>query len=210
VLCNAGSANPTAYGKSLAVLLLGAALRTPGPPPVAAHTLTNAETARFAGMYRRSPQAGALTIVRNENGLALPSGTPLVPLSPTRLIGADGALTFDFDGAGRMRSTDEFGVVDVFDRVEPVTPAAAQLRGYEGRYVSDEIEAAFTLAVDGDRLVLRRRPDTTIPLTPVYADAFSSPDFFVIFERDASRRVTAFTLTQERVWNLRFARDTPP
>lgn len=206
VLCNAGSANPTAYGKSLAVLLLGAALRAPAAPPVAAYTLTDAEAARYAGMYRRSPQAGALTIVRNEKGLALPSGTPLVPLSPTRLVAADGALTFDFDAAGRLRAADEFGIVDVYERVEPVKPTAAQLREFEGRYVSDEIEATFTLHVDGGRLVLRRRPDTAIALTPVYADAFSSPDFFVIFGRDASKRVTAFTLTQERVWNLRFAR----
>jgi hypothetical protein len=43
----------------------------------------------------------------------------------------------------------------------------------------------------------------------VYADGFSnSLGFFVVFERDASKRVTAFTLTQERVWNLRFARQS--
>jgi hypothetical protein len=97
--------------------------------------------------------------------------------------------------------------VDVYERVEPAWPTAAQLKELAGRYVSDEIEATFTVGVDGDHLVLRRRPDTTIALTPVHADGFSSSlGFFVVFERDASKRVTALTLTHERVWNLRFAR----
>ena len=56
-------------------------------------------------------------------------------------------------------------------------------------------------------LVLRRRPDTTISLMPAYAGAFSSAlGLFVVFERDASGRVAALTVTQERVWNLRFTR----
>jgi CubicO group peptidase (beta-lactamase class C family) len=209
VLCNAGSANPTAYGKSLAVLLLGEAPRPSAATPTASYALNNAEAARLAGLYRRSPQAGALTIVRDEKGLALANGTRLVPLSPTRLVRGDDAQTFDVDSDGRMRASDEFGIVDVYERVEPVKPTAAQLKELEGRYVSDEIEATFTAAVDGDRLVLRRRPDTTIALTPVYADGFSSSlGFFVVFERDASKRVTGFSLSEERVWNLRFARQS--
>lgn len=207
VLCNAGSANPTNFGKSLALLLLGDAPRPPAAPPSASYTMNNAEAARFAGLYRRSPQAGTLAIVRDDKGLALQNGTRLVPLSPTRLVRGDDAQTFDFDSADRFRASDEFGVVDFYERVEPVKPTAAQLKELEGRYVSDEIETTFTIAADGGQLLLRRRPDTTISLTPVYADGFStSLGIFAVFERDASKRVTAFTLTEERVWNLRFAR----
>ena len=207
VLCNSASANPTAYGKAVAQLLLGPALRTPAPPPLASHALTETESARFAGLYRRSPQAGTLTIVRDQQGLTLPGGPRLVPLSPTRLVRGDGVQTFDFDGQGRMRATDEFGLVDVFERVEPFRPTAKELEEFEADYVSDEIDAAFTAAVEGDVLVLRRRPDTAIALRPAYAGAFSSAlGLFVVFERDASGRVEALTVTQERVWNLRFTR----
>ena len=76
--------------------------------------------------------------------------------------------------------------------------------------VSDEAEATLVAAIDGESLVLKRRPDTTITLTPVYADGFDAPRLgLVIFRRDASGRVTALGVNQDRVWDLRFVRQTP-
>jgi hypothetical protein len=44
---------------------------------------------------------------------------------------------------------------------------------WSGEYVSEEIETTLTLALDKDRLVIRRTPDS-IALTSVYKDAFST------------------------------------
>jgi hypothetical protein len=53
--------------------------------------------------------------------------------------------------------------------------------------------------------VLKRRPDTTIALTPEYADAFEAPQLgTVIFRRDTAGRITALSVSQDRVWDLRF------
>jgi hypothetical protein len=89
----------------------------------------------------------------------------------------------------------------------PWTPTPKQLESYGGTYVSDEAEAELRVAVDNGRLVLTRRPDTTISLTPIYADAFSATGLgTVFFRRDAGGPVTALSVSQDRVWDLRFQR----
>ena len=107
----------------------------------------------------------------------------------------------------RIRVTDEYGSVETYERAKKVTPTPAQLQELAGTYVSDEAETTLVAAVDGGSLVLKRRPDTVITLTPLYADAFSAPQLgLVIFRRDASGRVTSITVNQDRVWDLRFSR----
>jgi CubicO group peptidase (beta-lactamase class C family) len=94
------------------------------------------------------------------------------------------------------------------DTAKPASVAAAArpLGDYVGTYASDEAEVTYTAAIDGDTLVLKRRPDAVIRLKPEYADGFSGPLGFVRFHRDASGRVIAFGVTQDRVWDLRFAK----
>jgi len=66
------------------------------------------------------------------------------------------------------------------------------------------------VALDGDTLVARQRPDTTIKLTPVYADAFRAPQLgLVVFRRDGTGRVNELSVVQDRVWDLRFAGQPP-
>jgi hypothetical protein len=133
----------------------------------------------------------------------------LVPDSPTRLIRADNGDTMDFDGKGRARYVDEFGTVDIYDRVEPAAPTVDQLRSLTGDYFSEEIDTTFRVVVEENRLEIQRRAEKSA-LTPLYADAFSTTinvlPCVVVFERDKSGQVTALTVTHERVWNLRFAR----
>ena len=120
--------------------------------------------------------------------------------------------TIEFDGRGGLRGADEFGTVTELERVEPATPTADELRAFIGRYVSDEAEATFDVAVDGERLVVRRRPGLVTPLTPVYADAFNGGLGWVVFRRDAAGRVVGLSLGSERLWDLPFTRqpDTVP
>jgi len=104
--------------------------------------------------------------------------------------------------------TDPFGTVDTYERVTSAKPSIAQLNELAGTYASDEAETTLTVAVNGDALVIRRRPDTTLKLTPVYADAFTAPQLgLVIFRRDAGR-VTALGVVEDRVWDMRFARQS--
>lgn len=88
-------------------------------------------------------------------------------------------------------------------------PTAAQLASYAGTYTSDEAETVFTIAVEGESLVLKRRPDTKITLRPTVEDTFNAGAGIgtVTFMR-AGQRVTELRVSQERVFDLRFKRES--
>lgn len=88
-------------------------------------------------------------------------------------------------------------------------PTAAQLAAFAGTYTSDEAEATFTISVEGDALVLRRRPNTKIVLAPTTEDAFSAVSLGTIrFQRNAGY-VTELSVSEDRVFDLRFRRVAP-
>jgi CubicO group peptidase (beta-lactamase class C family) len=85
-------------------------------------------------------------------------------------------------------------------------PTAAQLEAFAGTYTSDEAETTFGIAVEGGALVLKRRPDTKIVLTPTTEDAFSAGSLGTIhFHRNAGH-ITELSVSEERVFDLRFRR----
>jgi lysophospholipase L1-like esterase len=88
-----------------------------------------------------------------------------------------------------------------------VQPTLAELETLAGRYVSDEAETTFTVRVREGALELAQRPATVYRLTPLYADAFDSEVGTIVFRRDARGAVTALSVVQDRVWDLRFQRD---
>jgi hypothetical protein len=112
--------------------------------------------------------------------------------------------TYEIDAKG-ARVTDALGTVVRYERVEPVQPNSEQLQEYVGTYASDEAETSITVAVEKGALILKRRPDITTILRPVYADAFSTQGIMLIFRRDGGR-VTQFSVSQDRVWDLRFTK----
>ena len=85
-------------------------------------------------------------------------------------------------------------------------PSVEQLNELAGTYSSDEIETMLTATVDQGVLVLKRRPDTSIRLTPIGPDKFRGSIGTVTFIRDASGAVVALSVNQDRVWDLRFTR----
>jgi len=183
VLCNATSAQATQYAHAVADLYLGDRAK---PTPTKA-TLSADDIAAHGGMYRSLVTGSTITIGGERAGL--------------------NGVTWAFDGHGGAIATDEYGTTTAFARVAAVKPSANDLQVYVGDYVSDEAETELRAAVEHDALVLKRRPDTTIVLKPLYADAFEAPQLgTVIFRRDAAGQVTALSVSQDRVWDLRFLR----
>lgn len=215
VLCNVSSGNATEAAHSVADVYLGDRAKT-APAPTATYSLTSGDLEAAAGLYRNATTGVPLTIARDgdalhvergqPDGLNPQRGQPLVATSASSFVTATGQK---WQVAGRtLRMTDPFGTVDSYERVASATPSIAQLNELAGTYASDEAETTLTVAVNGDALVIRRRPDTTLKLTPVYADAFAAPQLgLVIFRRDAGR-VTALSVVEDRVWDMRFARQS--
>ena len=86
-------------------------------------------------------------------------------------------------------------------------PAAADLKAFTGTYVSDEIETTLTIEVRDGALVALRRPDAVIPLRPHSRDRFDAGGGIglITFHRSGGA-VTELSVSQDRVWDLRFAK----
>ena len=65
----------------------------------------------------------------------------------------------------------------------------------------------LTAVVEGGGLVLKRRPDAVIKLTAIGPDSFRGSIGTVTFRRNASGSIEALSVTQDRVWDLRFAKN---
>jgi CubicO group peptidase (beta-lactamase class C family) len=182
VLCNTSNAQATQYAHAVADVYLADRLK----PAATDSSLTPAQLQQAAGIYR-STMTGLTVAVGGERD-------------------ALRGRKWSFDGRGAT-ATDQYGTVESFERVEPAKPTAEQLGPLAGTYTSEEAETTITTAVEHGALVLKQRPDTTITLTPLYADAFRAGALgTVIFRRDAGGRATSFSVVQDRVWDLRFQR----
>ena len=210
VLCNVSGGNATQLAEAVADLYL-ASYANKAAPLKAAHTLTAAETAAVTGTFRDSVTGEAVTVASGENGVRIGGarGTLYLAMSPTRFVSGNGNV-LEFDARGSATLTDRYGTVDVFTRVDPAKPGAVELQALTGTYVSDESETTLIAAVESEAIVLKRRPDTTIRLTPLYKDAFTGSIGTVIFRRNNAGRVVELSVSQDRVWDLRFARRDAP
>jgi len=205
VLCNASNATASQYAHSVGELYVADALQK---PLTASHTLTAAEMERATGVYRDTSTGMTLSLVTDRNELRVEHGPSLIASSATRFATEGGDR---FELAGReLHVADAYGSVSSYERIDPWTPTRDRLQELAGTYASDEAETILAVALDGDTLVARQRPDTTIKLTPVYADAFRAPQLgLVVFRRDGTGRVNELSVVQDRVWDLRFARQQP-
>ena len=86
-------------------------------------------------------------------------------------------------------------------------PSAADLKAFAGTYVSDEIETTLVVEVRDGALVALRRPDSVIPLRPHSRDRFDAGGGIglITFHRTGGV-VSGLGVTQDRVWDLRFAK----
>jgi CubicO group peptidase (beta-lactamase class C family) len=202
VLCNVGNAGATQRAYEVADAYL-AGRTTLAPGAAATYTLTAADRARLEGVYASRLDGRAVTLVTEGENLRVARGATLLAQSATTFVTPAGQ-TWTFDGRGHLRTSDRYDVVD-YDRVPAATPSAADLAALAGKYVSDEIDTVFDVEPDGTALVIKRRPDARIPLTPIYKDAFTAPDLGLVrFRRDGAGRVTALSVVQDRIWDLRF------
>jgi CubicO group peptidase (beta-lactamase class C family) len=217
VLCNAGSALAPQYMNEVADLFLADQLKEEEPPK-ATHTLTRAESDRIAGLYRHTVTGMPMRIVRDDktDALRMERGPALIATSARTFVTAYRDKV-EINDRGLLRRTDAFGSVDEFQSVPAVTPESftpKQLEPLRGSYTSEDAEATLTVALlgpEGKALVIMRRPDKVFPLTPLYADAFLAPDLgVIIFHRDRTGRVTELSVSQDRVWDLRFTRSEAP
>jgi CubicO group peptidase (beta-lactamase class C family) len=205
VLCNAASAQATQYAHAVADVFLADRLKP--SQPTATYTLTAADISSIAGQYRAGGSGVPITFAREKDGLRAGRLGMLLPQSSTRFL-TTGGQVWERDAYG-FRLTDEFGTVEEYAHAAPWKPTPEQLATLAGTYTSDEAETLMTAIVEDGGLVLKQRPDKTIALTPLYANAFSAGSLGIVIFRYAGGRPTELSVVQDRVWDLRFAKRQP-
>jgi CubicO group peptidase (beta-lactamase class C family) len=207
LLCNAGNTNPGLAVRA-ASLFMQDRLR-PAPAPPAAVPVDARELERRAGLYRSRRTGAPLRMAVADGKLRTGGGTELVPIGPGVFSFGPSQTRIEFVEGPPMlpRIVYPDGDTVTYEPAAPADTSAAALASYAGEYRSDEAEATYTAAVVNGRMVLRMRPDITLPLVAAYADTFTGPGGSVMrFVRGADGRVQAFTIGVERVRELRFDR----
>jgi CubicO group peptidase (beta-lactamase class C family) len=174
------------------------------------------ELASAAGSYFNSASNNFRRIYVKDGKLIYSRGSSeseLAPLGNDRflMLGTPDLVEISFKsprpGAPRQMITVVGGVGSMIH--DPVTPAsytAPQLSEFTGAYYSDEVEATYTIILQGGKPVLQRKNvDGVTALQVQFADAFFAPGTGSIrFTRNAKKRITGFLLSTGRVRKLCF------
>jgi len=212
LLCNIGSVNPGDLGHQVAEIFLGDALPRPAEPPQVEVSASDLENK--AGLYRSNVTGDPLRLVFSGGTLRLERGGSLTPLSASEFAVGTGDRRLRFEsvpGSNRQRIRETLESVEdvIFEPVAEFNPTTVELAEYTGDYYSADAETALTAALEEGKLMLRRRPDARIQLTPLYKDAFQSSGGLIRFLRGVNGRVTGLSLSQSRVYDMRFQRAVP-
>jgi hypothetical protein len=208
VLCNVSSGAAGEYAHAVADIYLGTPAAARTTESAAGYTLTPGEMDAVAGDYRDVNTGEHLRVAKAASGLTL--GQAAMRAESGSRFTASAGRTVELDGQKRLRVIDQFGRTDVYERIADKDLPPRALADYTGTYSSDEAEVTYRAEVRDGAVVLLRRPDVVLRLTPVYADGFRAPLGFVWFRRDAEGKVTGFSVSQDRVWSLAFVKSQLP
>jgi CubicO group peptidase (beta-lactamase class C family) len=199
LLCNAADARTTDLAHAVADRYLSGA---PSPAAVAREP----SLAKWAGLYANDRAGAPMTLTWRTDHLESEDGATLdtAPGGGFRLGNTSVTLL-----PGDRFQLDQTGDLITFKRVDSYAPTRAELQSVVGHYRSSEAEAAFIVALDGDRLrfTVEDRPEATGLLRPVYKDAFLGPQGLVRLVFDPGGTVIALRLSNDRVWDLRAERE---
>ncbi len=208
VMCNAPSPNPGQLAMRLVDEIAGP---LPAPPAPDTVSLPAQDLQKWVGLWQDVATHMPIQITMESGSLR--AGAPLHPLRDGQFVAAQGPIRWRFEpavGGQPARATryrpdgDDHYVAET-----PWTPTASQLPEFAGIWHSDEADATFTVAVVDGGLEIEQRPDTKLPLRPLYRDHFGPRQGggrVIWFTRDASGRVTTLHVGASRMRDMPFMR----
>lgn len=213
VLCNFPDANPGDRAQRVAEVYLGDLMEEPRledpaqgdeePLPMSAEDLLP-----LAGVYRGEAPSEVLRIGLGDNTLRLlrGGGLPLRPIGQHRFrLGDTGpVMTFGVSEEDRNVALEFQG--RRFEREDAWNPAPGELAEFEGTYHSEELGTDYHFTMEGDTLWFHHRKMESRRLEPAFRDGFLLRNTVLDFTRDPAGNVNGFTVSDGRVWKVRFQR----
>lgn len=220
VLSNFAGFNPTFTARSVADIYLGDLMsgnaQRLGREPVEREEVAvdPAMLDDYVGTYQLGP-GWLLTITREDDRLMAQATAEdkfgMTPLSDTTFFVSDygAAVVFQRDSSGAVSTIAYRGITA--PRVEPFAPGARELAEYAGGYYSEELDTSYDLILQDQGLAARHWRSGDTQLFPTLKDEFRGSNWWmrnVQFTRDSDGLVTGFLVTNGRVRNLRFDKQT--
>lgn len=214
-LCNVPTADVEGIGRSIADIYLAprlAAVQSPMQTPGG-----TAPGRALLGTYANLDEGVVGTVSEKDGGVWYADGL----WTAGRLASGRDDVYNIGDGASRVAFAMERGtplhatfMQDGYAvRLEPVkapTLSSAALREFEGAFFSAQLDTQGSMKVEDGKLTYRGKRVAPIAFAPLAPDAFVGPyDTIVRFSRDSARRVSGFTLAQQRLGRVEFVRDLP-
>ena len=180
----------------------------PQRPKIEPAKVSDEELKKFVGLWRND-QTHVPSRFLIENGVPRWSGGRLIPMGGGKFMAGNSELKFTFDKNGApifVESTDDDGAVSRFVAEKEWTPTPAELASFKGDWFSDEAGAAFTVAIDGNKALIKQRPATSLPMQPLYKDHFLVDGNIVWFTRDKQGKVDGLHVGSSRMRDMPFVR----
>jgi hypothetical protein len=205
VMCNGTSPSAGGIASSITDEIFGPFAETARTD---AAKVSEDELKKFVGIWRneKTHAPGRFVV---ENGVSRWSGARLVPMGGGQFTAGDNQLRFTFDKDGKpmfAETVDSDGEVRRFVPEKEWTPTPADLASIKGDWFSEEAGAMFTVAVEGDKVFIKQRPATSLPLQPLYKDHFSVQGTIVWFTRDKNGKVSGMHAGASRMRDMPFVR----
>lgn len=207
VLCNGTSPNAGGLAAAVTDEIFGPFPPSPAPTP-AATTVSDEQLRKYVGFWRneRTRSPGRFTL---DNGQLRFNGTPAQPQADGAVLVGSTRIVFTTDKEGNLisaQSTASDGTVTRFTAEKEWSPTPEELASFVGTWYSEEAQASFTFAVDGDKAFFVQRPTARHQLRPLYKDHFQGPAFVVWVSRDDKGRIDKLHIGGSRLRDMPFSR----
>ena len=180
---------------------------TPPAQPEAAK-IAEEQLKKYVGTWRNEKTRNANAVLIDKGELKI-NGGALKPAGDGSFMLSDRKVRFLNEKEGvptviEIANTD--GSTTRLQLEREWTPTATDLASFAGDWYSEEAQATFTFALEGDKAFIKQRPSTKLPLRPIYKDAFSTQGFTIWFIRDASGRIASLHVGGSRMRDMPFTR----
>ncbi|WP_336515064.1 serine hydrolase domain-containing protein [Pollutibacter soli] len=222
IMCNSGD-NTDRIGFARKIYTLYAPAKTASGknkvvPPV---VINGADTTIIkiddkAGLFFNDVTGEPLRIGVSNNSLRIAGGPRMTTVTKDHFKSNGTNIEFmsndEFDlkfiSSDKLELKTKEGKIKSYHRSKPLTLSETDLKTFAGRFVSDEIGAAFRIEVKGKALSLHLEhgPGRTLEFTSVDTDTFQANRMFLRFQRDKSGKVISLEYTNPVLRNVKFVR----
>jgi CubicO group peptidase (beta-lactamase class C family) len=206
VLCNLATAEPEALTRKIADLYLASDFEPTKTTLTAASDLP--DPAAFAGTYL-DPRSKTIYTFIADHGNLMGWGSVLQRIDATRFydLGSN-IITFEkVNGTIRCSLVIPGEVYFSGDKLKSVYLSQAELTRLAGGYHSDELDVTYTLSAENGRLAVKEGDKPSVIFDLATSNEFYSSDFrTLVFQPDADRRTSGFSVFTQAARGIRFNR----